>query len=53
MKACAHGSSVVVAYEGPGCPLCGAEGEIEELQNALEEMKDERDKLQGELDDRA
>lgn len=48
-----HGETVVV-YQGggyqPPCPLCEAEGKVEDLTEELEDVRGERDSYKDEVD---
>jgi peptidoglycan hydrolase CwlO-like protein len=51
-----HGDEVVVVYNNNhsrsmNCPLCEAEAKVQDLQNQLGDVTDERDDLQKQVDD--
>ena len=39
INTCEHDDCIVI-YDGLGCPLCGADEEIEDLKNQIDELEE-------------
>lgn len=51
LESCEHSDAIVVIENGYKCPVCEQEKEIEELNDKIKDLENERDELKEKLEE--